>query len=470
MLPERFLEEARTYIDDSLAISIIERELPEKLSADLVFRSDQSKYLSEINSLPIDRKEVAKSNKANNKLRFDYRGSIVDNQTNYFIGKPIRYNLDNPEEEGGAPKYGEDVLKFFLKQSIRFQYPKKDKATSRMAAITGASGRLYYVSDETVRFLNLERYEYLIIKDTSTDETLCGMRYYTVETEDKQQLRRVEFYDKHHLRYYIETATGSLTFVKDTSGLAKPHLFDYVPLVEFPNDDYCRNDFRKVETLIDAYNKTASLNLDELEYLRNSYLAVIGAVVDQDTIELMKQTGVINFPDGGDAKYVIRNLNPELVDKILTNLEDKIFKLSATIDFNSKDFTTGGAESGESRKYKLIGMEGKAMDKENSFRGALDEHFNIITSGWRNLRIVDIDPSDIYYEFSRNLPVDLLYWAEVLQKLGEMISQETRFDLMPFIPNTQEEIRRIEKEKEAFQTRLFGDENDTEGLNDDEQV
>lgn len=444
-----------------LHTEIIRAELTPKLHKDITYKRDEDKYLQQTGTLKIDKKTVMDKNKSNNQLKFNFRSSIVDNQTNYFVGKPIRYNLDNLETDD-KHKYPDETVGVFSNHISLNMYPQKDKETARLAAIMGASGRLFYVQDETVRFINLKRYEYLIIKNAQVDKIDLALRYYYT-SYDKDKYLTVEVYDNTFIYFYREVAPGSFRFEEHRESM--PHLFSQIPLVEFLNDDYGRGDFQVVDTLIDAYDNLASLQVDEVEDLRNAYLVIKGGVLDNNTIRRMRETGVINFDTlEGDAYYVTRS-STLLVKDILENLEDKIYKLSATIDFNAKDFVGGGAESGESRRYKLIGMEGKSMDKENNFRAALTKQFQIVCSGYENLKVAVMEPIDVYYEFSRNLPVDLLYYAQVLTGLAGQVSDKTRLDLMPFIPNTDEELARIEEERDAYRTPgLFAiDDDEDEG-------
>ena len=49
-----------------------------------------------------------------------------------------------------------------------------------------------------------------------------------------------------------------------------------MPIIEFPNNKQRRGDFRKVLTLIDAYNLAQSLTVDDMQDLTDAFLVLKG--------------------------------------------------------------------------------------------------------------------------------------------------------------------------------------------------
>src|SRR5699024_2635800 len=127
-------------------------------------------------------------------------------------------------------------------------------------------------------------------------------------------------------------------------------------------------------------------------------------------------------------------------DQFLENhkktLNDNIYKFSQTVDMGDEKFS-GGAESGESRKWKLLSLENKSITKERKFTRALQEQFKIISSSWKKKNI------DIPYTDTSNIPIDMLYYADIIQKLKGLISDETLFANIPFISDPQLEIEKM---------------------------
>jgi len=147
------------------------------------------------------------------------------------------------------------------------------------------------------------------------------------------------------------------------------------------------------------------------------------------------------MPDGGDIGFITKEINDQFLENHKKTLNDNIYKFSQTVDMGDEKFS-GGAESGESRKWKLLSLENKSIIKERKFTRALQEQFKIISSSWKKKNI-DIPYTDITYTFTRNIPIDMLYYADIIQKLKGLISDETLFANIPFINDPQLEIEKM---------------------------
>jgi SPP1 family phage portal protein len=119
--------------------------------------------------------------------------------------------------------------------------------------------------------------------------------------------------------------------------------------------------------------------------------------------------------------------------------------------------------SGEARKWKLLGLENKAITKERKFTGALINQFKVLTSAWRK-KGVDIQPTDIYWEFHRNLPVELSMEAATTSNLMGKVSEETRLSLLSFIDDPKWEMEKMAQEQ-AIRLKAF---NDVAGAGEDD--
>jgi SPP1 family phage portal protein len=119
---------------------------------------------------------------------------------------------------------------------------------------------------------------------------------------------------------------------------------------------------------------------------------------------------------------------------------------------------SGSAVSGESRKWKLVGLENRAITKERKFTKATREMFKVIASAWAK-KNMKLNYEDLSMQFTRNLPVDLLYYSDVSLKLKGQVDEETRLGLLPFVKEPKEVMNKMEKEREAYNINYEEDEN-----------
>ena len=205
------------------------------------------------------------------------------------------------------------------------------------------------------------------------------------------------------------------------------------PVIGYPNNDELRGDAEKVLTLIDAIDRTMSDVNSEIEAFRLAYMAFLGGEIDEETLNEARKTGAFSIPEGGDIKFITKQLDDAIVENHLNRLHDNIYRFSKTPDLSDQVFGSGN-QSGEARKYKLLGLEMKTGFFENKFRSAAKRMFELLAKPW-NMKMPSLkfDPLYVWYEFKRNFPKDLLYEAQATRMLKNMVSEQTRLSQLSFV-------------------------------------
>ena len=428
-------------LDEGITSQIIKDLIAEHEPRANKMREMYARYRAE--QLPISERVFKDSSKINNRISNDYRGEIIDTETGYLFGRPIVYQI---EEE----PYGEELARLLNQRldvwEMKNNLPDLDNETGKISGICGYGARLVYVDKfGEERVANIDPWECIFIEDQSIGETQYALRHYpvTVKNGDREEQRtRAEFYDSETVSFFIENEDGD--FVLDANEPANPqlHLFDYVPLIKFKNNDEELGSFEKVEELIDAYDRLVSDSQNELEEFRQAYMKFIGqGYIDEETVERARQTGAFHWEEG-DIGFITKDINDTFLENQKKTLNDNIYKFSQTVDMDDEKFS-GSGQSGESRKWKLLALENKAINKERKFTRALQEQFKILCSSWRK-KAINLDYVDVKYTFSRNTPIDMLYYADIIQKLKGLVSDETLYSNIPFIEDPQQEISRLE--------------------------
>jgi SPP1 family phage portal protein len=199
----------------------------------------------------------------------------------------------------------------------------------------------------------------------------------------------------------------------------------------------------------------------EIEAFRLAYMAFIGGQIDEETLNEARKTGAFNIPEGGDAKFITKELKDDVVEHHLDRLHDNIYRFSKTPDLSDEAFG-GGAQSGEARKYRLLGLEMKTGFFENKFRSASKRMFELLADPWRMKNPgLKFDPLNVWFEFKRNFPRDLLYEAQATQMLKGNVSEQTRLSQLSFIDDAQYEMELMEQDRQGIpDLRLPDDEDD----------
>ena len=250
-----------------------------------------------------------------------------------------------------------------------------------------------------------------------------------------------------------------------------PHYFGMCPVVLYKNNEDETGDFEKVISLIDAYDKMESDSLNDFEYFCDAYLALIGFTADADDVKAMKENRVLLLDKDTDAKWLTKEEHDSTIENMKIRIDKDIHKFSKCPNLSDEDFASNA--SGVAIKYKMVGTENLVSVKERKFKKGLQRRLELIsilqdkkysTFDWRAIDII----------FTRNLPTNDTEIANMVNTLSSIVSTETLLAQLPFVENVQDEMKRIDKEKEKnpfYDVRLgYNNENeDSEEVNDGQE-
>lgn len=436
-------------------------EIMSKIITDqlLVFEplSNQMKkdYSSYKGTVPIKNRTIKDSvgSGINNKLANDYRGEIVDQMKGYLLGQSIVVKYEGKDTD---QKFIEDWNKLN-------QFDSLNETTEEYAATCGYGSRLCYVDlNGDIKVMNTYPWETHFIINSDTNEVQYAMIVYDwtvvdMESGKEKKTKRCEWYDNENVSIYVlngkKWQLDKISLWTENGEIEKmnpaPHSFGFVPVIQIKNNENLMNDFFKVESLIDAYDRMISDAQNELEEFRGAYLKATGATMDEEERQKAKRTGVFNLPDtDSDVAFITKNLPVEYLKEHKGTLNENIYKFARAVEMQNSDFSRGGAESGEARKWRLLGLEFRAITKERKFSEGLFNMYKVLATAW-NKGKYNFDPLNFEFQFTRSLPVDLLYAAQINKDFEGTISDETRLGLLPFIKNVADEMKKMEEEKAA---------------------
>ena len=380
--------------------------------------------------------------KPNNKPVSNFCSYITDTLVGFFIGKPVSYTSNNKE----YLTILEEIFKDNDEQTENHDLAHK-------ASIKGQSFELVYLDEEgKICFNCLDTDSVIMIYDTTIKNTPCAaIRYYKVHNYiNDEDIIKIEIYTKTNIYHYTKK-DEDITF----DGVEE-HYFKEVPIIEFPNNRYRRGDFENIITLNDMYNKNFADISNDIEYFSNCYLGISGAEgTTGDDIKTMKENRVIIFPEGGDAKFITKQINDQVVNNYRNNLAEDIHKISYVPDL-SKEINSN--VSGSALRTKMFTTSDIIINKERKFYKGIQTRIRLITN-ILNLKGYNFNYKDIDIHFHKNLPTGLYETADDVVKMSTTVSKKTLLTEIG-IEDVDKEMEQIEAEKDTFNLDLIPENGD----------
>lgn len=375
---------------------------------------------------------MSDSTKPNNKIANSYASYITDTLVGYFMGKPVSYNAND-----------DTVLE---ELNMIFEYnDEADENTelAKNASIYGVAYEMLYMSEEEVRFKSLDPKQCIPIFDDTIDSNLLAfIRYYDNYdvVQDKTTTIIELITDTTITRYQCGNNYSNFTLLDSYK-----HYFGMVPIAIFKNNEEELGDFETVISLIDAYDKLESDSLNDFEYFVDAYLALYGFTAEPEDIQQMKENRVLLMDEGTSAEWLTKNVSDNNIENIKNRIDADIHKFAKCPNMADKEFASNA--SGVAIKFKLLGTENKVSIKERKFKRGLQQRLELLASingvlsdgfDWRSVDIV----------FSRNIPSNDTDIANMVNTLSGIVSEETLLAQLPFIENVQDEIERLDADRE----------------------
>lgn len=377
----------------------------------------------------------------NNKIVHNMAKYITDTSTGYFIGKPVIYNSENEE-------FLEVIMQIYSDNDEQDHNTELAKQTS----IFGECPEMLYLDEDcNIRFAKVYPGNVLMIYETDAPYTspLAVIRRTVSTDKDKNIIARCEFWTDSIVMYF-ESFNGGAYNLYDMC----EHYWQDVPFVLYINNEERIGDFENEISEIDAYNKAQSNTANTFEYNDDSIMTITNlGDVSNDDVRQMKEDQVVLIPENGEISWLQKQINDTALENYKKRLLEDIHNGSATPNMNDEAF--GGNLSGISISYKLWGLEQKTGIKERKFKRSLQRRLKLICN---ILKVFgkEYDYKDITMKFRRNKPQNITEIADIITKLASDLSRETKLELLPFIEDVKEELRRLSEEQnmelESFET------------------
>ncbi|MCD3254376.1 phage portal protein [Clostridium botulinum] len=388
--------------------------------------------------------------KPNNKLVTNFCAYVTDILTGFFMGKPITYDSENKEYL--------KILKDILKNNDETY---ENHTLAHKSSIKGQAFELVYLDEEgNICFNNLDTDGVIVIYDNTIKHDMnCAIRYYIVKDilDDKNNITKVEVYTKKYIYYYTLDDKNKMIFDEQ-----KEHYYDEVPIIEFPNNRFRRSDFEGIISLNDSYNLNYADISNDIEYFSNCYLILENmAGTNKDDIKMINKNRTILTSENGKAYFLEKNINDTITQNHRNNISEDIHKLAYVPDL-SKELPAN--LSGSAIKQKFFPTEQVIINKERMFNKAIQKRLRLITK-ILNKKGHDFNENEIEINFHRNIPVNLVEFADSVSKIVGTVSTKTLLKEMSnyiHIDDIDKEYQEMQKENASLDLDKIGEENGQE--------
>lgn len=375
--------------------------------------------------------------KPDKRIAVNFAKYIVDTMNGFFIGIPIKVSSDDPAVSDYV-----NMLDAYNDQD------DNNAELSKICSIYGKGYEMYFVDDlGNIGITYLSPEESFMIYD---DSILDRPRYFCRIYKDADDIVYVSVSDDSRVRY--ASMDGGLHWLPSEE---KIHGFDGVPATEYRENEEEIGIFEPVLTMINEYNEAVSEKANDVAYFADAYMKVLGAVVDEESLEQIRANRIINFPGIGDGKLEVDFLQKPDGDTsqehLLDRLEKLIFQISMVANISDENF---GTSSGIALKYKLQAMSNLALTKQRKFTSGMNRRYKLIFSN----PISKMNPDDwvkLTYTFTQNMPANLLEESQIAGNLAGIVSQQTQLSVLSCVDNVQQEIEQIQQDEEAGITDGF---------------
>lgn len=373
--------------------------------------------------------------KPDNRLVINYAKYIVDTFSGYQIGVPAKVT------------HGDSEVAEFIDRFRKIN--DMEDTEFELAKISDIFGHafLYIYQDEgsNTRATYNNPVNMLLVHDNTIEEKpLFAVRYAFNDGE-------VKGYGQVITTSEIIEATFELGG-KATFGERTPHLYGKLPVVELIENEERQGIFDSVKTLINALNKAASEKANDVDYFADAYLKVVGVELSADMASQIRENRIFNLwknsgTDGAlpDVGFLEKPNSDTTQENLIAMLKESIFAVSMVANLSEEDF---GNASGTALAFKLQAMDNLAKMKDRKMQSTFNRLYEIVFNV-PNSKVSGDGWTGIKYQFTRNVPRNVLEEAQIVAQLSGQVSNATKLSVLSIVDSPEAELDKMAEEEQS---------------------
>ena len=395
---------------------------------------------------------VTIENVANNKLVDNQYRKLVDQKTNYVLGKPLTIATNDDE---------------YLKQMGSI-FNKKVHRQLRVLARYAVDGGIawlypYYDANGDFKLMVFPSYEICPLwKDKGHTELDGAMRYYSEEVFDEKGgvalIHHVDVFTTDgvdHYRYHggqlIPEAEPHSSYL-NVDGVG--YNWQRLPIIPFKYNDKEVPLIRGVKSLQDALNQVLSDFQNNMEEDPRTTILVLKNY-DGTNISEFRQNlatyGVIKVTTVDGVQGGVETLKVEVdaanYQAILMQLKRAIVENGRGFDAKEERMDGDPNQMNIESMYTDIDLDVNAMETE--FQAGFEELKWFIDIYLKNKGDGDFNETPVEFIFNRDIFINEDAKIENAVKLTGIISKRTQLAHIPWVTNVEHELKQLEEDKQA---------------------
>lgn len=361
---------------------------------------------------------------------------LIDTYNGFFTGIEPKITLDDESEN-------ESLQDWNMTNSVF----DKLSELSKQVDIFGRAYFYVYQDDEghTGLTVSSPTHSFIIYDDTVARKPLAFVDYHhtsagTINATIWYKNHVVDLIDRELIDHVFDNNA-------DKDGV---NIYGRVPAVEFyENEERLPLLGGGILSLADALDETLSQKLDNINYLADSYMYLLGARVDDDAVQQMRLRRFIQA-DGADAAnlkigFLERPDGDNIQENMLKHLNSNIHENTGIPDM--KDEAFAGNSSGVAIRFKLMDMENRAMMKERKFTQSLRHLYQVVFSEFTEVLDNPNAWRDLNFKFTRNIPANLADEVNTAKNAEGIVSKRTQLSMISMVNDPQKELEALRSEK-----------------------
>lgn len=424
--------------DEELTGDVLEDFLRQHMLMTVRYTELKNQYITKP---PILYKEDLEAWKPDDRIPVNFGKYIVDTYNGFFNGIPVR-----PQHEN------EDVNEYI---NDFWRYNNMDNVMSELAKTTSiyGLGYLYLYQNEESRTevaYNTPMDMFIIYSDEIRPRSLYGVRYtYDIEGVYRGQI----FTDTQE--YLFTLGSGELVLtrpLREDGEYGGQLYYGRLPILEFVENEERMSLIEPVEPLINSYNRVLSEKSNDVSYFADAYLTILGARLDDESLEQLKANRIINLAGDGASDVKVQFLEKPDADVTQENFLDRverlIFQTAMVVNLNDDKAGNRSESSGVALARKEQPMANMALNKEHKYTQSLQTMFGMVFNVLGNVPTsLREEYKDIKYLWKRNLPANNADEADTVYKLEGIVSRRKQLEMLSAVDDVQEELDRQEEER-----------------------
>ena len=394
--------------------------------------------------------------KANNKVKHAYLQELINQCTNYLVGKPIKIDY----KENVKIKDRKLVDEKLFKDNNFLEFIQKIVTHVQLYGV--AYMRIVLDINNNIKFISYDPKEMIMFYNEYDDPTLA-IRYYTKQELKDNEIKKIKYaevFNKTKKITWVQEKgkwekvnqefvyADKIVYTDEHDNVIKENVLskdiNIFPIIEWKFNDLAIPTLANIKDFIDLQDTNLSDLANNVEDIQDAIwiLENYNGQNLQEFMEDLKVRKAIKVGNGGSVNSKTIEIPIEARNKLYELCEKNIYKFGFGINFSERDNL--GNVSGVGLKWSYAPLEQKSNSIENNGQDALNNFFNILF----NLLNINNNSNDVEFSFDRTMIINEQEKTSTVMSATSQLSRKTILTNLPMVKDVDEEMELLKDEDE----------------------